>query len=101
MDTKDYIQSLLAKRGKTINQNQNDFFNSFVGDKENIDLINKIIEYQNTIMTKWEIQSRIDEIKQIYIENLDIINHNRNLVLSTEINDTIVSAMRSAMAAKS
>ena len=43
----------------------------------------------------------IDEIKQIYIENSDIINHNRNLVLSTELNDTIVSAMRSAIAAKS
>ena len=42
----------------------------------------------------------LDEIKQIYIENLDIINHNRNLVLSTEINDTIVSYMRSAIAAK-
>ena len=43
----------------------------------------------------------IDNIRQLYIENLDIINHNRNLVLSTEINDTIVSAMRSAIAAKS
>jgi hypothetical protein len=41
-----------------------------------------------------------DEIKKIYIENLDIINHNRNLVLSTEINDIIVLAMRSAMAVK-
>ena len=47
------------------------------------------------------LSNSIDEIKQIYIENLDIINHNRNLVLSTEINDTIASAMRSAMAAKS
>ena len=42
----------------------------------------------------------IDEIRQLYIENLDIINHNRNLVLSTEINDTIVSSMRSAIAVK-
>jgi hypothetical protein len=41
-----------------------------------------------------------DDIKQLYIENLDIINHNRNLVLSTEINDTIVSAMRQAIAIK-
>lgn len=65
MDTKDYIYSLIAKRGKTINQNQNELFNSFVEDKNNIDLVDKIIEYQNTIMTKWEIQSRIDEIKQM------------------------------------
>ena len=42
----------------------------------------------------------LNEIKQIYIENLDIINHNRNLVLSTEINDTIISAMTSAIAVK-
>jgi hypothetical protein len=42
----------------------------------------------------------LEEIQQIYQENLDIINHNRNLVLSTEINDTIVSAMRSAIAVK-
>jgi hypothetical protein len=42
----------------------------------------------------------LDKIKQIYIENLDIINHNRNLVLATEINDTIVSAMRQATAIK-
>ena len=42
----------------------------------------------------------LEEIQQIYQENLDIINHNRNLVLSTEINDTIVSAMRSAIAFK-
>ena len=47
------------------------------------------------------LSNTLDEIKQIYIENLDIINHNRNLVLSTEINDTIVSAMRSAIAVKS
>ena len=46
------------------------------------------------------LSNSLDEIKQIYIENLDIINHNRNLVLSTEINDTIVSAMRSAIAIK-
>ena len=42
----------------------------------------------------------IDDIRQLYIENLDIINHNRNLVLATEINDTIVSAMRQATAIK-
>jgi len=42
----------------------------------------------------------IDDIRQIYIENLDVINHNRNLVLSTEINDTIVLAMQQATAIK-
>lgn len=42
----------------------------------------------------------IEEIQRIYLENIELINHNRNLVLSTEINDTIVSAMRSAIAAK-
>lgn len=46
------------------------------------------------------LSNSLDEIKQIYVENLDIINHNRNLVLSTEINDTIVSAMKSAIAIK-
>ena len=42
----------------------------------------------------------LEEIQQIYQENLDIISHNRNLILSTEINHTIVSAMRSAIAVK-
>ncbi len=42
----------------------------------------------------------IDDIRQLYIENLDIINHNRELVGSTEINDAIVSAMRQAIAIK-
>ena len=42
----------------------------------------------------------LEEIQQIYQENLEVINHNRNLVLSTKINDTIVSAMRSAIAVK-
>ena len=42
----------------------------------------------------------INDIRQLYIENLDIINHNRNLVLATEINDIIVSAMRQAIAIK-
>ena len=42
----------------------------------------------------------IDDIKQLYIENLDIINHNRKLVISTEINDGIVSAMKQAIAIK-
>ena len=42
----------------------------------------------------------IEEIQRIYLENIELINHNRNLVLSTEINDTIISAMRSAIAAK-
>jgi len=42
----------------------------------------------------------IDVIKQLYIENLDIINHNRELVGLTEINHKIVSAMRQAIAIK-
>jgi hypothetical protein len=42
----------------------------------------------------------IDDIRQLYIENLDIINHNRELVRSTEINDVIVSAMKQAIAIK-
>jgi hypothetical protein len=49
----------------------------------------------NTFLSK-----SLEEIQQIYVGNLDIINHNRNLVLSTEINDTIVSTMRSAIASK-
>ena len=42
----------------------------------------------------------IDAIRQLYIENLDIINHNRELVGLTEINDAIVSAMRQSIAIK-
>lgn len=42
----------------------------------------------------------LDEIHQIYIENLELINHNRNLVKTTEINDLVISTMRSAIAVK-
>ena len=42
----------------------------------------------------------IGDIRQLYIENLDIINHNRKLVMSTEINDVIVTAMRQSIAIK-
>lgn len=63
--SKDYIQSLLNKRGIIVRENQNKFFDGFVSEQENIDLVNKIIEYQNIIMNKWEIQSRIAEIKQM------------------------------------
>jgi hypothetical protein len=49
----------------------------------------------NTFLSK-----PLEEIQQLYIENIELINHNRNLVLSTEINDTIVSAMRSAITFK-
>ena len=42
----------------------------------------------------------IDNIRQLYIENLDIINHNRKLVGLTEINGAIVSAMRQATTIK-
>lgn len=42
----------------------------------------------------------ISEIEQVYLENLDIINHNRELVMSTEINEVIVSAMSDAIAVK-
>jgi hypothetical protein len=49
----------------------------------------------NTFLSK-----PLEDIRQIYTENIELINHNRNLVLSTEINDVIVSAMRSAIASK-
>jgi hypothetical protein len=42
----------------------------------------------------------INEIEQLYAENIDIINHNKNLVLATDINNTIVSAMQQAIAIK-
>lgn len=40
----------------------------------------------------------IEEIQRLYIENIEIFNHNRNLVLQTEINPLINSALRSAIA---
>jgi hypothetical protein len=42
----------------------------------------------------------INEIEQLYADNIDIINHNRNLVLATNINDGIVLAMQQAIAVK-
>jgi len=49
----------------------------------------------NTFLSK-----PLEEIQRLYIENIELINHNRNLVLATELNDTIVLAMRSAIASK-
>jgi serine/threonine protein phosphatase PrpC len=65
MSSKDYISSLLNKRGIIVRENQKDFFDAFVFDEQNIELVNKINEYQKTIMNKWEIQSRIDDIKRM------------------------------------
>lgn len=38
-----------------------------------------------------------DEIQRLYFENASIITHNRDLILATEINDTIVSTMKRAI----
>lgn len=65
MSSKDYISSLLNKRGIIIRENQKDFFDAFVFDEQNIELVNKINEYQKIIMNKWEIQSRIEDIKRM------------------------------------
>ena len=65
MSSKDYISSLLNKRGIIVRENQKDFFDAFVFDEQNIELVNKINEYQKTIMNKWEIQSRIEDIKRM------------------------------------
>ena len=42
----------------------------------------------------------INEIEKLYAENIDTINHNKNLVMATGINDIIVSAMQRAIAIK-
>lgn len=69
---------------------------------ESYDLIDDPAErlFALTLALNTFLSNSIEEIQRIYIENIELINHNRNLVLSTEINDTIVSAMRSAIASK-
>ena len=42
----------------------------------------------------------LSELEQLYIKNLDIIEHNRRLVQSFEINDDIITAMRDAIQLK-
>jgi hypothetical protein len=42
----------------------------------------------------------INEIEKLYAENIDIINHNKNLVLATDINSIIVLAMQRAISIK-
>lgn len=65
MITKDYLSSLFNKKGVIIKESQKDSFETFVLDVENIELVKQIIENQNTIMNKWEIQSRIEDIKRM------------------------------------
>ena len=69
---------------------------------ESYDTIENLAErlYAVTNAINKFLSNPINDIRQLYIENLDIINHNRNLVLSTEINDVIVLAMRQAIAIK-
>jgi hypothetical protein len=50
-------------------------------------------------MTKF-LNKSFDELEQLYIENLDIIKHNRRLVQSFKINDDIITAMRDAIQLK-
>jgi hypothetical protein len=39
----------------------------------------------------------IEEIKDLYVANLDIINHNKDLLLATEINDFVVNNIKLAI----
>ena len=43
------------------------------------------------------ISKPINEIEHLYVENIDIINHNRQLIASIDINETVDSALRSAI----
>lgn len=65
MLTRDYISSLLQKRGVDIGGKKKELFETFVCDEQSAELVNQIIACQNTIMNKWEIQSRIEDIKRM------------------------------------
>ncbi len=65
MEVKDYIISLLIKKGKIVSEEKNEFVQHFSESIENITLVNQIIENQSLIMKNWEIKTRINDIKQM------------------------------------
>ncbi len=65
MEVKDYIISLLSKKGKIVSNEQNELIQHFSESIENITLVNQIIENQLLIMKNWEIKTRIEDIKRM------------------------------------
>jgi serine/threonine protein phosphatase PrpC len=65
MEVKDYIISLLSKKGKIVSNEKNELIQHFSESIENITLVNQIIENQSLIMKNWEIKTRIEDIKRM------------------------------------
>lgn len=65
MEVREYINSLLTKKGFNLNGISEEHLNKFSLEEENIELVNQIFENQNSIMKKWKINERVNDIKQM------------------------------------
>lgn len=55
MEVREYINSLLTKKGFNLNGISEEHLNKFSLEEENIELVNQIFENQNSIMKRWKI----------------------------------------------
>jgi serine/threonine protein phosphatase PrpC len=65
MEVKDYIFSLLSKKGKIVSDDKKELVYHFSESLENIALVNQILDNQSLIMKNWEIRTRIEDIKKM------------------------------------
>lgn len=65
MEVKDYIFSLLSKKGKIVSDDKKELVYHFSESVENIALVNQILDNQSLIMKNWEIRTRIEDIKKM------------------------------------
>lgn len=63
-DVKELVTKFFESNNITIPANRKDLFERFVRDEQNIAAINVIVENQNRLMVKWNLQNRIAEIIQ-------------------------------------
>jgi serine/threonine protein phosphatase PrpC len=65
MEVRTYINSLLEKKGFNLKGISEEYLNKFSLEEQNIELVNQIFENQNSIMKKWKINERVNDIKQL------------------------------------
>lgn len=63
-DVKQFILDLFAGRKISISKDRVALLEQFSRDKQNIQLVNEIVEYQNLLMDRWTLQNRVQDIIQ-------------------------------------
>src|SRR5690349_7587727 len=63
-NVKQLVTQLFKNNQITIPENRQPLFEEFLQDKQNLTIINTLMQNQNELMAKWKLQDRIEEIMQ-------------------------------------